>query len=111
MLSRSAPEAMITVSFRRAPPSDNAHPAVTSRRRESLAGTPESTSVPSMTNRLTSGLLRAPLVVLGVVALTFLLLHLAPGDPVLHLVGPNATADQIAATTRSLGLDRPVVEQ
>jgi peptide/nickel transport system permease protein len=57
------------------------------------------------------GVLRAPLVVLGVVTLTFALLHLAPGDPVVHLLGPNATAVEIATVSRALGLDRPAPEQ
>ncbi len=57
------------------------------------------------------GVLRAPLVVLGVVTLTFALLHLAPGDPVAHLLGPTASQLDIATVTRTLGLDRPVAEQ
>lgn len=47
-------------------------------------------------------------VVGGVVALTFLLLAVAPGDPVTRLVGPTATAEQVAAQRRALELDRPL---
>lgn len=50
-------------------------------------------------------------VVAGVVTLTFLLLHAAPGDPVRRLLGPTATDDQLAAQRRQLGLDRPLTEQ
>jgi peptide/nickel transport system permease protein len=50
-------------------------------------------------------------VVLGVVTLMFALLRLAPGDPALLLVGPAASAEQVAAQRRSLGVDRPVAEQ
>lgn len=50
-------------------------------------------------------------VVLGVVTLTFLLLHLAPGDPVERLLGPAAGPEQIEAARRSFGLDRPLAEQ
>jgi peptide/nickel transport system permease protein len=50
-------------------------------------------------------------VVLGVVTLMFLLLRLAPGDPALLLVGPAATAEQVAAQRHALGLDRPLPEQ
>lgn len=57
------------------------------------------------------GLFRAPAVVLGVVTLTFLLLHAAPGDPVVHLLGPNATPLQVSATSKALGLDQPLAEQ
>lgn len=50
-------------------------------------------------------------VVLGVVTLTFLLLHAAPGDPAERLIGPTATADQLAAGRHLLGLDRPLLTQ
>jgi len=50
-------------------------------------------------------------VVLGVVTLMFFLVRLAPGDPAALLVGPTATAEQIAAQREALGLDRPLVEQ
>ena len=56
-------------------------------------------------------LIRAVLVVAGVVTLTFALLHLAPGDPVQRLLGPSATADQLTAARGALGLDRPLLEQ
>lgn len=54
---------------------------------------------------------RAFLVVAGVVTLTFVLLHLAPGDPVHRLLGPAATPEQVAAARAALGLDRPLGEQ
>lgn len=47
-------------------------------------------------------------VVAGVVSLTFALLHAAPGDPAAQLLGPTATAEQLAAGRRALGLDRPL---
>lgn len=50
-------------------------------------------------------------VVLGVIVLTFALLHAAPGDPVERLLGPTATAEQIAAQRHALGLDRPLAAQ
>jgi len=56
-------------------------------------------------------LLVGAIVVLGVVSLTFLLLHLAPGDPVVRLLGPTATGEQIEAQRRALGLDQPLVLQ
>lgn len=57
--------------------------------------------------RLAIGLL----VVAGVVTLTFLLLHVAPGDPVEHFLGPTATAGQVTAARHALGLDRPLPVQ
>ncbi|HEV8265532.1 MAG TPA: ABC transporter permease [Gemmatimonadales bacterium] len=50
-------------------------------------------------------------VVVGVVTLTFFLLHLAPGDPVERLLGSTATPAQLAAQRHALGLDRPVLVQ
>ena len=56
-------------------------------------------------------LLRGAAVVFGVVTLTFLLLHLAPGDPVQRLLGPSAGLEQLEAARWELGLDRPLVQQ
>ncbi|HXJ29666.1 MAG TPA: ABC transporter permease [Gemmatimonadales bacterium] len=50
-------------------------------------------------------------VVAGVLTLTFLLLHAAPGDPAELLLGPSATAQQIVAGRHTLGLDRPLATQ
>src|SRR5437660_5806355 len=47
-------------------------------------------------------------VVAGVVTLTFILLHLAPGDPAERLLAPTATPTQLAVTRHALGLDRPL---
>lgn len=56
-------------------------------------------------------LLRGAAVILGVVTLTFVLLHLAPGDPVQRLLGPAAGAEQVEAARHGLGLDRSLLEQ
>jgi peptide/nickel transport system permease protein len=50
-------------------------------------------------------------VVFGVVTLMFFLIHLAPGDPALLLVGPTASEEQIVQQRRALGLDQPVLRQ
>lgn len=50
-------------------------------------------------------------VVIGVVTLTFLLLRLAPGDPVERLLGPSAPAAELEAARHALGLDRPLAVQ
>lgn len=55
--------------------------------------------------------LRGIAVVFGVVTLTFILLHLAPGDPVRRLLGPAATPEQLEAGRHQLGLDRSVAAQ
>ena len=56
-------------------------------------------------------LARGLAVIVGVLALTFLLLHASPGDPVRRLLGPNATEGQVAAQREVLGLDRPLPVQ
>lgn len=56
-------------------------------------------------------LVRGLAVVAGVVTLTFVLLRLAPGDPVERLLGPAATAEQVTAQRRAFELDRPVLVQ
>src|SRR5438445_12118586 len=61
--------------------------------------------------RLGHRLLTGIAVVLGVVILTFLLLHVVPGDPVRLMLGPTATAEQLAAQRRALDLDRPLPSQ
>ncbi|SRR5579875_163424 len=50
-------------------------------------------------------------VALGVVTLTFALIHLTPGDPVLAMLGENATPADVEALRHSLGLDKPLLEQ
>jgi peptide/nickel transport system permease protein len=57
------------------------------------------------------GLARALAVVFGVVTLTFVLLHLAPGDPVQRLLGPAATPAQVEAAHHAMGLDRSLASQ
>jgi ABC-type dipeptide/oligopeptide/nickel transport system permease component len=42
---------------------------------------------------------------------TFVMIRIAPGDPVLVLLGDLATPDQIAAGRMQYGLDRPIYEQ
>jgi ABC-type dipeptide/oligopeptide/nickel transport system permease component len=52
------------------------------------------------------------LVLVGVSALTFAMLHLVPGDPVTAILGRQAvSAERIAALRAQLGLDRPLLVQ
>ncbi|MBI1362785.1 MAG: ABC transporter permease subunit [Proteobacteria bacterium] len=48
---------------------------------------------------------------LGVVTLTFLLIHLVPGDPVEVILGEQALPADRAALSQQLGLDLPLWEQ
>lgn len=53
----------------------------------------------------------ATITLFGVAAVVFLLLRLAPGDPVAMMVGPGATAEDIARLRASYGLDQPLITQ
>ena len=46
-------------------------------------------------------------VVFGVLLLTFLLIHLVPGDPVEVMLGESASVTDRAALRTDLGLDQP----
>jgi peptide/nickel transport system permease protein len=49
---------------------------------------------------------------LGVVVVNFLLIHLAPGDPVTVLVGDNPVSPEYLAQIRAqFGLDKPMLQQ
>ena len=50
-------------------------------------------------------------VLLGVSVLTFIMLHLTPGDPALILLGPIATPQDLARLHQELGLDRSLPTQ
>ena len=56
-------------------------------------------------------LLSAAPVVAGVTALTFLLIHLAPGDPIYLLAGDSGSAAYYAEMRAKYGLDRSLAEQ
>ena len=50
-------------------------------------------------------------VLLGVATLVFSLIHLVPGDPAQAMLGEGAAPQDVEELRRSLGLDRPLVEQ
>jgi ABC-type dipeptide/oligopeptide/nickel transport system permease component len=52
-----------------------------------------------------------PAVLLGVALVVFIVMHLAPGDPVLVMLGPDASPDAIEALRRDLRLDQPLLVQ
>lgn len=51
------------------------------------------------------------LALLALVVLTFIMVHLVPGDPARVIAGMDASAEQVEATRGRLGLDRPVLVQ
>ncbi len=50
-------------------------------------------------------------VLLGLVLVTFLIVRLVPGDPVIALLGPRATPEAIEQTRNTLGLDQSLPSQ
>ncbi|MES2500096.1 MAG: nickel ABC transporter permease [Pseudomonadota bacterium] len=50
-------------------------------------------------------------VVFGVLLLTFLLIHLVPGDPVEVMLGESASVTDRAILRADLGLDQPLIQQ
>ena len=50
-------------------------------------------------------------VILGTVTLTFMLMHLTPGDPARTYLGEHATPEAIAALRQQWGLDQPLATQ
>jgi peptide/nickel transport system permease protein len=53
----------------------------------------------------------AAVTLLGVSVLSFLLVHLVPGDPVRIMLGNQATPEAVAQLRHSFGLDRPLPAQ
>ena len=60
---------------------------------------------------LTRRLLQSLPLLMGVVTLTFALIHLAPGDPVYLMAGDGGDAAYYDAMRARYGLDRPIVVQ
>jgi peptide/nickel transport system permease protein len=52
-----------------------------------------------------------PLAVAGILLLTFLLIHLAPGDPIVAVAGEHGDAAYYALMRAKFGLDRPLGER
>jgi peptide/nickel transport system permease protein len=56
-------------------------------------------------------LLVGVLVMWGAASLIFLIVRVAPGDPATIMLGPDASAEQVAQLNARLGLDRPMLSQ
>ncbi|MGB8683840.1 MAG: ABC transporter permease [Candidatus Binatus sp.] len=64
-----------------------------------------------MINYLVRRLLALVPVALGVATLTFAIIHLVPGDPVVAMLSETAAPADIVGMRHQLGLDRPLLEQ
>ena len=56
-------------------------------------------------------LLQAVFILLGVAAITFILLYCLPADPAVLIAGRSATPQMVAAIRHEIGLDQPLVVQ
>ena len=56
-------------------------------------------------------LLQTIIVLVGVTLVTFIMLNVAPGDPVYNMLQKRATPEMVAAVRHQLGLDVPLPQQ
>lgn len=61
--------------------------------------------------RLLTGLASLLVTLLGLLAFTFMLSHLSPVDPALHIAGDHASESTYAQVRHDLGLDKPLPVQ
>jgi len=52
--------------------------------------------------------LQSIIVLIGVTIITFILLHMLPGNPVRAILGPKASPADVASLTKQLGLNKPL---
>jgi peptide/nickel transport system permease protein len=64
-----------------------------------------------MSHYVAQRLLHTVLVLIGVSLLTFALIHMTPGDPVLVMLGTDATPTELDRLRHLLGLDQPLYVQ
>jgi peptide/nickel transport system permease protein len=66
---------------------------------------------PKLTSFIIRRAIQAIVVIFMVTIISFLLLQIVPGDPVLQILGSHATPAQQAVLRHDLGLDQPVIKQ
>jgi peptide/nickel transport system permease protein len=64
-----------------------------------------------MTAYITRRIIQTVIVLLGVLLLTFILIHLIPGDPALVILGTDSTPEELERLRNLLGLDQPLPVQ
>ena len=64
-----------------------------------------------MARLLAKRLVQSCLILIGVAAITFVLLYALPADPARMLAGRSATAQTVENIRRELGLDQPLLTQ
>ncbi|MDR1530990.1 MAG: ABC transporter permease [Clostridiales bacterium] len=56
-------------------------------------------------------LLQSVPIVFGITLLTFLIMKLAPGGPLAHMINPRTTAEALLRAQEAMGLNRPILVQ
>ena len=64
-----------------------------------------------MKNNLAFEVFYLVLQIFGIFTISFILLHLVPGDPILVMLGESSTISDRVALRESLGLDQPLFQQ
>ena len=64
-----------------------------------------------MKKYLVKRLIQLPIIILGVIIVTFLIVQFTPGDPAVKLAGSSARVEDIEAIREQLGLNKPLWEQ
>lgn len=64
-----------------------------------------------MTSYIVRRLLQLIPVLIGISLIVFLIVHLSPGDPILLMLGEEATPEDYQRLMRLYGFDRPIYEQ
>lgn len=64
-----------------------------------------------MKKYLIKRLIQLPVILIGVLIFTFLIIQLTPGDPAAALAGPSAGVEEVQAIREELGLNKPIIEQ
>ncbi len=81
------------------------------RRKPGFAAAPCSLGSPALIAYLTRRVFALIPVALAVATLTFALIHLVPGDPVVAMLGESAAPADVEGMRHQLGLDRPLAAQ
>ena len=75
-----------------------------------MKGSPERID-PSMLNEIIRRLFYLIPIILGVIFLSFIIIHAIPGNPAEVILGLDATPENVAKLEKKMGLDKPIVVQ
>jgi peptide/nickel transport system permease protein len=64
-----------------------------------------------MRSYITKRLLQSVPILIGITLLTFMIMQLAPGNPMRTMINPRVSAEELARAEAALGLDKPLIVQ